>query len=193
MKKSRNAAPGSRMLAVLDQSPVVHAAAAVRRAIDQLAIRIDLELHEANPVLMVVLQGGLYLGGQLLPRLRFPLTQGTVHVSRYGDATTGAALRWISPQSVDVSGRTVLLVDDVFDAGVTLQLLTEHFRSSGAARVLSAVLVHKAVERQVRLVPDFIGLEGGAEYLFGCGMDYQGYWRNLPEIRSLSADHEELL
>lgn len=172
-------------MAVLDDSHPVHDAAAVRAAIARLAIRIDLELHTANPVVVAVLQGGLYLAGQLLPFLRFPLSQATVQVSRYGDAERGSALQWLSPLSMDVRGRVVLLVDDVFDEGITLELLLRHVRDAGAARVLSAVLVRKAVPRTVMMQPDFVGLESGAGYLFGCGMDYRGSWRNLPEIRAL--------
>lgn len=172
-------------MSILESSRVVHGAAEVRKAIDQLAIRIDLALHTADPVLVTVMQGGLYLAGQLLSKLRFPLTQASLQVSRYGDVTTGTGLRWIVPLNVDVSGRTVLLVDDVLDEGITLKAVVRNLLEAGAGRVLTAVLVRKAAARSAGETADFIGLESGTSYLFGCGMDCRGYWRNLPEIRAL--------
>ncbi len=185
VKKTRTPLEHAKHMALLETSPVVHSAAEVQKAIDQLAVRIDLALHTENPLVIVVLQGGLYLAGQLLPRLRFPLNHATLQVSRYGDDIQGHSLRWISPLSADVSGRIVLLVDDVLDEGITLRVLVDHLRGAGASQVLTAVLVRKSPARETGVSADFIGLESGAEYLFGCGMDCRGYWRNLPEIRAL--------
>lgn len=173
---------------VLDRSRPVHDAATVRIALDQLALRLDLALRFHDPLLVCVLQGGVYLAGQLLARLRFPLQQATVQVTRYGDSTAPGDLRWLSPLSMDVRGRSVLLVDDVFDRGLTLSLLHDHLMAAGAQQILSAVIARKDVEHLTSYRPDFIALECGADYLFGCGMDYHGYWRNLPEIRALPDD-----
>ncbi|MCP5179784.1 MAG: hypoxanthine-guanine phosphoribosyltransferase [Pseudomonadales bacterium] len=169
---------GERARTVLD-------ADAVRAGIDRLAVRLTLALGETNPLLVAVLQGGLYLSGQLMARLRFPLQQASVQVSRYGNATEGGALRFLAPLSAEVTGRTVLLVDDIFDAGITLNLLASHLRERGAARVVSAVLVRRQRADQTQPPPDFHLVECGEGWLIGCGMDYRGYWRNLPEIRML--------
>jgi hypoxanthine phosphoribosyltransferase len=185
MKRGTPSASYREQMALLESSPVIHTAEEVDRAIDQMAIRIDLQLHTAAPVLVTVMQGGLYLAGHLLARLRFPLIQDSLQVSRYGDATTGKTLRWIAPLNVDVRGRTVLLIDDVLDEGVTLGSVVTYLLEQGAQKVLTAVLVRKETARTVGAGADFIGLESGTEYLFGCGMDCRGYWRNLPEIRAL--------
>lgn len=176
------------MIEVVDRSRLVHDEATVRTAIDQLALRLDLALRFHNPLLICVLQGGVYLAGQLLARLRFPMQQATVQVTRYGDLTTPGELRWLSPLSMDVSDRTVLLVDDVFDRGLTLGLLHDHLQAAGARQIFSAVLARKDVEHLTPYRPDYIALECGGDFLFGCGMDYHGYWRNLPEIRALPDD-----
>ncbi len=179
------------MSEVVDRSRLIHDEVTVRTAIDQLALRLDLALRFHNPLLICVLQGGVYLAGQLLARLRFPLQQATVQVTRYGDSTTAGELRWLSPPSMEVRDRSVLLVDDVFDRGLTLSLLHDHLHTAGARQIVSAVIVRKAVEHQTPYRPDFVALECGADYLFGCGMDYHGYWRNLPEIRALPDDLQD--
>jgi len=190
MKSKTNNLSHREQMSILQSSPVVHSAQEVRKAIDQMAIRIDLTLHTADPLVVAVMQGGLYLTGQLLSKLHFPLTQESLQVSRYGDSITGAGLRWIAPLNVDVSGRTILLVDDVLDEGITLRVVTAQLLESGAKQVLAAVLVRKAAARSAGVTADFIGLESGSSYLFGCGMDCRGYWRNLPEIRALREPEE---
>lgn len=177
---------------VVERSRLVHDETTVRTAIDQMALRLDLALRFHNPLLICVLQGGVYLTGQLLARLRFPLQQATVQVTRYGDSTAPGELRWLSPLSMEVRDRSVLLIDDVFDRGLTLSLLYDHLLASGARQILSAVIARKEVEHLTPYRPDYIALECGADYLFGCGMDYRGYWRNLPEIRALPDDLQDV-
>jgi len=169
---------------VLARSEIVFDRATVDRAIDQMAIRITLALHDQHPVLMCVLTGGLVVAGDLMQRLRFPAELDYLHVSRYR-GTRGGSLEWRVLPRLALSGRTVLIVDDIFDAGITLSAAVTRVRELGATDVRTAVLVRKHVARTVDLEPDFVGLECPDRYVFGRGMDYQGHWRNLAEIRAL--------
>ena len=97
---------------------------------------------------------------------------------------------WIAPPRPAVSGQVVLVVDDIFDEGDTLQAILNAVHQQGAAAVYSAALVNKRHNRKVPgLTVDFIGLEVPDRYVFGCGMDYQEYWRNLPTIYAVSYTH----
>lgn len=164
---------------------------AVRRAIDRVSIRVSLDLQAANPLLLVVMHGGLPFAGELIRRLAFPLEYGYLHVGRYGTATRGGELRWHAQPSYDLTGRTVLLVDDVLDRGTTLAALREWARAGGAGQVLTAVLVDKRSTGARTEQADYAALVCPDRYLFGCGMDYQGYWRNLPAIYALPDDLED--
>ncbi|HSA46682.1 MAG TPA: phosphoribosyltransferase family protein, partial [Candidatus Competibacteraceae bacterium] len=94
---------------------------------------------------------------------------------------------WIAPPRPAVAGRTVLVADDIYDEGDTLKAILDAVRREGAAAVYSAVLVNKRHERKVAgLTVDFVGLEVPDRYVFGCGMDYQEYWRQLPAIYAIS-------
>lgn len=170
---------------VLAHSEVVFDRETVERAIDRMSVRITLALHDQHPVLMCVLTGGLVLAGDLMQRLRFPLELDYLHVTRYAGGTQGGALEWRLLPRLPLLGRTVLLVDDIFDAGITLAAGVDRIRALGAADVRTAVLVQKSVTRTVTLQPDFVGLECPDRYVFGRGMDYRGHWRNLAEIRAL--------
>jgi hypoxanthine phosphoribosyltransferase len=135
-------------------------------------------------VLLCVMNGGLIFTGQLLTRLVFPLEIDYVHATRYGHETNGATLQWTVRPQLDLKGRTVLLLDDILDEGVTLAAIADYCRQQGAIKVCMAVLVEKLHLRKVSpgMKADFTGIEVGDRFLFGYGLDYKGYWRNAPGI-----------
>ena len=179
------------LLAAWQRSEVIVDAAAVSRAVDRTAVRISLALKDANPLVLCVMHGGLPYCGWLLKRLIFPLELGYVHVARYRDSTAGGALEWIASPVQEVAGREVLIVDDVLDQGDTLAAVCEWAAAADAAKVWSTVLTRKEVPGNRAVEVDFIGLQCPDRYLIGCGMDYKGYWRNLPDIRALPEDMED--
>lgn len=156
----------------------------VLSGIDRLAREITEQLRESNPVVICVMNGGVIFCGQLLTHLVFPLEVDYIHATRYGHETRGALLNWIAKPQADLYGRTVLLLDDILDEGVTLAAIAEECRRQGAKEVLIAVLVEKLHLRKVTpgMRADFTGFEIGDRYLFGYGLDYKGYWRNAPGI-----------
>jgi hypoxanthine phosphoribosyltransferase len=170
---------------VLEEAELVCDAAAVDRAIGRMATEITGALGERNPLLVVVMYGGIYLAGQILPRLGFPLDLDYVHVSRYGEATRGGELHWKAGPTQSVKGRAVLVLDDILDIGYTLAAVRERLLASGAESVHCAVLTEKDTGRPKPLRPDFVGLKLPDRYVFGCGMDVSGAWRNLPAIYAL--------
>ncbi len=160
-------------------------AAAVARAVDQLAVRLAVRLDGTHPIVMCVMNGGLILTAELLLRLHFPLEVAYVHATRYRDATQGATLEWRALPSADVDARTVLLIDDVLDEGHTLAAVVDRLRAGGAAAIVTSVLVDKEVAgpRPVRV--DEAAVRCPDQFLFGHGMDYRGHWRNLAGIYAL--------
>lgn len=170
---------------VLEEAELVCDAAAVDRAIRRMATEITGALGESNPLLVVVMHGGIYLAGQILPLLGFPLDLDYVHVSRYGDATRGSELSWKVGPTQSVKGRAVLVLDDVLDVGHTLAAVRERLLASGAESVHCAVLTEKETGSPKPVRPDFVGLKLPNRYVFGCGMDVSGAWRNLPAIYAL--------
>ena len=156
----------------------------VEAALDRMAAKITARLADANPLVYAVMNGGLIFAGRILPRLPFPLEVAYLHATRYGHAIQGTLLDWRVRPTQDLRGRTVLVLDDILDEGHTLKAIIEHLKEEGAAEVLSAVLVHKLHDRKAYpgMRADFSGLDIADRFLFGCGMDYKGYWRNAPGI-----------
>jgi hypoxanthine phosphoribosyltransferase len=79
----------------------------------------------------------------------------------------------------------VLVVDDILDGGETLRAVRDRLLELGAREVFNAVLVEKQLGREKPIRADFVGLRIPDRFVFGCGMDAKGFWRNLPEIRAM--------
>lgn len=155
----------------------------VAAAADRMAAAITARLHDANPLLLVTMTGGLVPAALLLARLDFPLQVDYIHLTRYGAATSGGTIEWRKRPSAAVAGRTVLLVDDLLDHGLTLAAAVEELRAEGAREVLTAVLVVKEMQNRPGLdAVDFHALVTPDRYLFGAGMDYKTYWRNCAGV-----------
>lgn len=171
---------------LLAEAELVCPETTVQAAIERLAAEIAAALADANPLLLTVMNGGLFFAGQLLPKLNFPLECDYLHVTRYGAATTGGALQWLAAPRTLVAGRTVLVLDDILDAGATLAAIRDKLLTDGAARCLIAVLTEKDTGRPKPLAADFTGVHLPDRFVFGCGMDARGAWRNLPAIYAVN-------
>jgi hypoxanthine phosphoribosyltransferase len=172
----------------LERSDVVAGAQDVQSAIRRLAAQIDARLSGAYPLVLAVMGGAVVFAGQILPLLRFPLDFDYIHVSRYGAATRGGGIDWrVSPPN-SVQGRTVLVLDDILDGGQTMAAIRERLLGQGAQAFYCAVLVEKKLSRPKPIAADFVGLTIPDRFVFGCGMDAKGFWRNLPEIRAMRGE-----
>jgi hypoxanthine phosphoribosyltransferase len=165
-------------------SDEIYSAADVSVAIDKLALEITEALSESNPIVMSVMGGAVVFTGQLLPQLNFPLEFDYVQANRY-HGTFGHDLVWRVVPSDKVKGRVVLLLDDILDEGITLAEIKAKCLEMGAKQVLVAVLSEKILDQAKPIKADFVGLKLPNRYVFGCGMDAYGWWRNLPCIRAL--------
>ena len=150
-----------------------------------MAREITAALKDSFPLVLCVMRGAVVFSGQLLPQLRFPLEFDYVEVTRYGQATRGGRISWKILPTTPVAGRVVLVLDDVLDEGHTLAAVRDKLLADGADRVCIAVLTDKEIGRAKPVQADFTGIKLPNRYVFGCGMDAGGAWRNLPEIYAL--------
>lgn len=156
----------------------------LQQAIAHMAECMTARLHDRQPVFLSVMNGGLIFAGQLLPKLNFLLEMDYIHATRYQGAITGGDIYWKAEPSTQLTGRTVVILDDILDQGSTLVALRDYCLQKGAAEVQIAVLVEKLHDRKFdpNLKADYVGVLAQDRYLFGYGMDYKGYWRNAPGI-----------
>jgi len=175
-------------LAVIDSADCLYEEQQVLEAVGNMAEQITADLGDKDPLIIAVMNGGLMPAGLLLPRLRFPLKLDYLHATRYREGTTGHDLVWQHTPSHDLNGRHVLIVDDILDEGHTLAAILDFCQAQQPASLATAVLAQKTHQRGVRPPLEYVGLQLPDRYVFGCGMDYKGYWRNLPGIYAVKDD-----
>jgi hypoxanthine phosphoribosyltransferase len=177
------------ILAVRDSADELCSPAQVAQALDQMAADIATRVADQDPLLLCVMTGGLVVAGELFTRFDFPVQLDYLHATRYQGTQGTSELKWITPPSQPLAGRTLLVVDDILDEGLTLAAILRYCRDQQARAVYSAVLVEKDHDRKHPDVqPDFVGLQVEDRYVFGCGMDYHGYWRNLKGIYAVKGN-----
>ncbi|MGD8349866.1 MAG: phosphoribosyltransferase family protein, partial [Gammaproteobacteria bacterium] len=116
---------------------------AVDEAIADLARRVEAD-HEGDfPLVLCVMNGGLYLTGQLLRHWNFPLTLDYVHATRYRLATLGKDVLWKAYPQNEIRDRNVIIIDDIFDQGYTLEEIVSYCTKHGAKRCSSVFLMRK--------------------------------------------------
>ncbi len=170
---------------LLDDAEIIFTEAEVSAVVEKMAQDISAVLHQSDPLVLSVMGGAVVFSGWLLPKLLFPLDFDYVQASRYRNQIQGHDIHWRVAPSDNVHGRTVLLLDDILDEGITLAAVRDKCLEAGAMRVLIAVLAEKATGKAKPIRADFVGLVVPDRYVFGCGMDVHGRWRNLPAIYAL--------
>jgi hypoxanthine phosphoribosyltransferase len=171
--------------AFLEASDLVCSAQDVEAAIGRMAAEVHQAFRDRYPLVLIVMGGAVVFAGQLLPKLRMPLDLDYIHVTRYGAATSGGGIEWRVEPPPGVRGRAVLVLDDILDGGQTMHAIRERVLELGAKSFHCAVLVEKILKKEKPQSADFIGIRIPDRFVFGCGMDAKGFWRNLPEIRAM--------
>ncbi len=176
---------------VYEKATCIYTANEVEAALDKMAKKIHDEFCDKNPILLCVMIGGMVPMGNLLPRLDFPLEVDYIHATRYRGEVRGTELIWKFKPTTSFEGRSVLIVDDILDGGITLQCIVDYIKEQDASEVKTAVLVDKPMKRVPEGLQqaDFVGLDVEDYYIFGYGMDYHEYLRNAPGIFRVADEH----
>ncbi len=175
-----------RARALLQNAEEIFDAAAVQQSVTQVAAvlneRFDRPDDDTFPLVLGVMGGAVVFVGSVLPQLRFPLEFDYIHVSRYGDDDQGGQVVWKVIPRPNVSGRTIIVLDDILDEGETLAHVKQRLLDMGAAEVIICVFADKDLGREKPIQADIVGLTIPNKFVVGFGMDVYGYWRNLPGL-----------
>ena len=175
----------SEAMRLLDTAELLYGPEEVRAAVERMAREIAAKLKDEFPIVLAVMGGACIFTGQLLPQLKFPLEFGAIEVTRYNNDIQGREITWRLAPRDNVRGRTVLVVDDILDEGITLAAIRNKLIEMGAKKFYSAVFADKDLGHDKPVKADFVGCIVPNRYVFGFGMDAYGLWRNLPAIYAL--------
>ncbi len=156
----------------------------VSQTVVKVASAIEKDFKSVNPLFLIVMNGGLLFASDVLKACPFRSSVDYIHASRYGDEMVGSMLSWYARPTSDLTGRDVLVLDDILDGGITLSGITEYCHAQGANSVTSVIFANKPIERQDGGIQhaDIVGVDIPDRYVFGYGMDYKGAWRQLQEV-----------
>ncbi|RPH80306.1 MAG: hypoxanthine phosphoribosyltransferase [Planctomycetaceae bacterium] len=165
----------------------------LRVGVERLARSIDAHYAGSPVTVIAVMTGSVVLFADLIRMLAMPLRVGVIQASSYRDGTESGELHVDRRMLIDVTGRDVLLVDDIFDTGKTLDRLAGEIAALGAKSIRSAVLLRKLRPVEVEVRPDFVAFEIPDEFVVGYGLDYRDHYRNLPFLGVLEPSDLESL
>lgn len=171
---------------VLSCAELIYDAEQISKSLDDMASHLNQRLENKNPLVLCVMQGGIVFTGHLVTRLTGMLELDYIHATRYRNQTLGDQLDWLVYPRISLKDRTVLILDDILDEGITLHAIVEYCYQQGAEEVITAVLLQKTHDRcKTDVSSDYVALEVEDRYVFGFGMDYKGQLRHLNSVYAL--------
>lgn len=175
---------------IFEESSVVLDGPQCEKLIEDLAAQINQDYGGKNPIFVVIMRGGLFFGAEIMRRFRHPMQLEYVDASRYHNKTYGSDLVWNKGIDFDIKGRHIVLLDDIFDEGITISIVKKLMIEKGAASCKDCVLLVKKRRdtKEDLALPDYYGALVPDKYLFGRGMDVRAAWRQLDEVRALKEE-----
>lgn len=160
---------------------------ASREDIDSICKRLGDEItkdyQDKKPIVVGLLKGCLPFMSDLTKHINTYITLDYMAVSSYNGGTESSGKIKIKKDiESNIENKDVIIVDDIMDTGITLSEITALFKSRNARSVKTCVLLNKPLGRKVNIEADYIGMEIPKEFVVGYGLDYEGYYRNLPYI-----------
>jgi len=161
----------------------------IRNRVAELAAEIQKDYEGKDLLMVCVLNGATPFYVDIMMELDLPLQMNFIRVSSYGSGTSSSGtVRILYDLETDITGKDILLVEDIIDSGNTLFRLTRLLKERGAASVKCCTLLDKKERREVDMESDYVGFDVPDEFLVGYGLDYAGVYRNLRFVGTLKEE-----
>ncbi|MBT8043353.1 MAG: hypoxanthine phosphoribosyltransferase [Verrucomicrobiae bacterium] len=155
----------------------------IQKRLDILAEKVKEDFTGKPIVVVALLKGAILFMADLLRRVPLAMEIECLNVASYhGGTESSGTVSFLDRSLPDVSGRSVLLLDDILDTGRTLDAVMNKLKEHGAAEVKTCVLLAKDIPRDMQKEADYTGFVIGDEFVVGYGLDYKGRYRNLPFV-----------
>ena len=171
--------------ALIRKSSVIYSEIEIKTVIKNIADQVNQTIKTDDLYVLCVMNGALIFAGQLLPRLEKNIQYSYIHATRYAASLTGGPIHWLVKPPIDIEGKTVLILDDILDEGITLREIAATCLAMKAKAIFTAVLFDKEIAKEKSYLPNFIGLKVPNRFVFGYGLDCKGLGRNLPHLYAL--------
>ncbi len=165
----------------------------IEAKVRELGERISADYQGKNLMLIGILKGAVVFLADLVREIKAPLKIDFMAVSSYGRSThTSGVVRILKDLEGDIAGKDILIVEDIVDTGLTLSYLKENLMSRNPASLKVCTFLDKPSRRKVDLIPDYFGYTIPDEFAVGYGLDFNGFYRNLPYVGVLKPECYQL-
>lgn len=170
-----------------DLAEILYSEADIERRIIEMAAEIDADYEGRDILLVGVLKGAVMVMADLARAINSHVNMDWMAVSSYGSSTkSSGVVRILKDLDSDVTGRHVLIVEDIIDSGLTLSWLIRNLTARGAASVQVCTMLRKPDALKVALTPKYVGFDIPNEFVVGYGLDYAERYRNLRMVATLA-------
>jgi bifunctional protein TilS/HprT len=159
----------------------------IHKRVKELADQISQDYVDSHPVMIGVLRGVFCFMADIVREMTIPLDIDFMAISYFNDAES-SVVKITRDIDINVTGRPVIMVEDIVDTGMTLSYILKHLKMKGTSSLAVCTLLDKHVRRITDISLDYVGFEAPDEFLVGYGLDYKEEYRNLPYIGILSTE-----
>jgi hypoxanthine phosphoribosyltransferase len=159
----------------------------IDRRVAEMAKEISADFAGTELIALCVLKGAVFFCADLVRQMSMDVALDFIQVSSYGNQkySSGVVTILKEPQ-LDMRGKSVLIVEDIVDSGLSIREVNSYIESRGAARVKTASFLDKPKARKVPFSPDYVGFSIDPQFVIGYGLDFAEKYRNIPEVQVLS-------
>ena len=154
----------------------------IQKEVIRVANEINRDLADKNPLFLSVLNGSFMFTADLLKHITIPCAISFVKLASYQGVTSTGVIKEVIGLNEDIAGRTVVIVEDIVDTGLTMQRLLETLGTRNPESIHIASLLVKPEKLKVDLNIEYVAMEIPNDFIVGYGLDYDGFGRNYPDI-----------
>lgn len=160
----------------------------IDEGIEKIAQQINQDMKDKDPLFLIVLNGAFMFASDLLKKITIPCELSFVKLSSYVGTKTTSLVRELIGLDEVLTGRSVVILEDIIDTGITMGFTTEKLKKLGAKEVRIATLLYKPEAFTMNYPIDYVGIKIPNDFIVGYGLDYDGHGRNIPEIYKIVED-----
>ena len=157
----------------------------IQKEVKRVAEQINKDLEGKNPIFVCVLNGAFMFAADLLKSITIPCEVSFVKLSSYAGVLSTGTVKDIIGLNEDIQGRTIVVVEDIIDTGLTMQKILDSLQRFHPAKIKVASFLLKPEALQVTVPQDYIAIKIPNEFIVGYGLDYNGFGRNLTDVYSV--------
>lgn len=155
----------------------------IRSIVEDMADKMNRDFKDKNPLFLCILNGSFMFAAEIFKRISLLDAEiSFIKLASYSGTSTTGSVRELIGLNEDLTGRTVIVLEDIVDSGITIEKTIEQIKTKNPLEIKIATLLFKPDSLKVKVPLDYVGIEIPNDFIVGYGLDYNGRGRNLIDI-----------